>query len=68
MLNFQTLEDTRTNDEPYIFLIPSFTMIAGYHHKLPADLQSDMNKARQQAEQWATGEYAQALAKGDAIS
>ena len=68
VLNFETLEDTKTNDEPYIFLIPSFTMIAGYHHRLPGDLQQDVNKARQQAEQWATGEYAQALAKGDALS
>jgi len=68
VLNFQTLEDTKTNDEPYIFLIPSFTMIAGYHHKLPPDLQQDVNKARQEAEQWASGEYAQALAKGDAMS
>jgi carboxypeptidase C (cathepsin A) len=68
VLNFQTLQDTRTNDEPYIFLVPSFTMIAGYHHKLPPDLGQDVNKARQQAEQWASGEYAQALAKGDALS
>src|SRR6266852_3574296 len=68
VLNFETLEDTKTNDEPYIFLIPSFTMIAGYHHKLPSDLQQDVNKARQQAEQWASGEYVQALAKGDALS
>ena len=68
VLNFQTLEDTKTNDEPYIFLIPSFTMVAGYHHKLPADLQQDVNKARQQAEQWASGEYAQALNKGDVLS
>jgi carboxypeptidase C (cathepsin A) len=68
VLNFQTLEDTKTNDEPYIFLIPSYAMIAGYHHKLPPDLQQDANKARQEAEQWASGEYAQALAKGDAMS
>jgi carboxypeptidase C (cathepsin A) len=68
VLNFQTLVDQKTNDEPYIFLIPSFTMIAGYHHKLPADLQQDVNKARQQAEQWASGEYAQALAKGDSLT
>jgi carboxypeptidase C (cathepsin A) len=68
VLNFQTLEDTKTNDEPYIFLIPSFTMIAGYHHKLPPDLQGDVNKARQEAEHWASGEYAQALAKGDALT
>src|SRR3954470_24469248 len=68
VLNFQTLIDQKTNDEPYIFLVPSFTMIAGYHHKLPADLQQDVNKARQQAEQWASGEYATALAKGDSLT
>ena len=68
VLNFQTLEDTKTNDEPYIYLIPSYTMIAGYHHKLPSDLLQDLNKARQEAEQWAVGEYTQALAKGDAMT
>ena len=68
VLNFQTLEDSKTNDEPYVFLIPSFTMTAGYHHKLPADLQQDPNQARLQAEQWASGDYARALAKGDALS
>src|SRR6202140_4504686 len=55
VLNFQTLQDEKTNAEPYIFLIPSFTMTAGYHHKLPSDLQQDVNKARQEAEQWASG-------------
>ncbi len=68
VLNFETLEDNFTNDQPYIFLIPSYTMIAGYHHKLPPDLAQDMNHARQQSEQWASTEYAQALAKGDALS
>lgn len=67
VLDFQTLEETKTNDEPYIFLIPSFTMIAGYHHKLPPDLQQDVNKARQEAEQWAVNDYAKALAEGDSI-
>ena len=68
VMNFETLEDTKTNDQPYIFLLPSFTMIAGYHHKLPTDLSQDMNKARQESEQFASGEYAKALAKGDALS
>jgi len=68
VLSFETLEDNKTNDQPYIFLIPSFTMIAGYHHKLASDLAQDMNKARQEAEQWASGEYAQALAKGDSLA
>jgi carboxypeptidase C (cathepsin A) len=68
VLNFETLEDNKTNDEPYIFLLPSFTMIAGFHHKLAPDLAQDMNKARQESEQFASGEYAQALAKGDALT
>ncbi len=68
VLNFETLEDNPTNDQPYVFLIPSFTMIAGYHHKLAADLAQDMNKARQQAEQWASTEYERALDKGDALT
>jgi carboxypeptidase C (cathepsin A) len=67
-LSFQTLDDTKVNDLPYPLLIPSFTMIAGYHHKLPSDLSADMNKARQESEQWAATEYTQALDKGDALT
>jgi carboxypeptidase C (cathepsin A) len=68
VLNFQTLVDTNTNDQPYVMLIPTFTMIAGYHHKLPADLAQDMAKARQESAQWAMTTYAQGLDKGDALS
>jgi carboxypeptidase C (cathepsin A) len=66
-LRYQTLEDNKSNDQPYILLIPSFTMIAGFHHKLADDLASDLGKARQQSELWASTEYAQALAKGDGL-
>jgi carboxypeptidase C (cathepsin A) len=68
VLNFQSLVDAKTNDQPYIFLIPSFTMIAGYHHKLAADLQQDLNKLREEAEQWADNDYAKALSKGDTLT
>ncbi len=68
VLNFETLDENFTNDQPYIFLIPSFTMIAGYHHKLPPDLAVDMTKARQESEHWASTEYEQALDKGDALT
>src|SRR5579863_9915910 len=68
VLNFETLEDNFTNDQPYVFLIPSFTMIAGYHHKLPADLAQDMNRARKESEQWASTEYERALDKGDSLT
>jgi len=68
VLNFETLQDNKTNDLPYVLLIPSFTMIAGFHHKLPPDLNTDMTKARQESEQWASTEYASALSKGDALT
>ena len=68
VLNFETLEENFTNDQPYIFLIPSFTVIAGYHRKLAPDLAQDMNRARQEAERWASTEYEQALDKGDAMT
>jgi carboxypeptidase C (cathepsin A) len=67
-LTFQTLEYTKSNDQPYILLIPTFTMIAGYHKKLPPDLMQDVDKARQESAQWAATDYTQALAKGDAIT
>jgi carboxypeptidase C (cathepsin A) len=67
-LSFQTLVDNRSNDQPYVLLIPTFTMVAGYHKKLPPDLAQDMTKARQESVQWASTEYAQALAKGDSLS
>ncbi len=66
-LSFQTLVDNRSNDEPYILLIPTFTMIAVYHKKLSPDLMQDMNRTREESERWASTDYAQALAKGDSL-
>ena len=67
-LSFQTLVDNKSNDQPYILLIPTFTMVAGYHKKLPSDLSQDLARARQESVQWASTEYTQALAKGDALT
>ena len=68
VLNFETLISNKTNDQAYVFLVPSFTMIAGYHHKLVPDLAQDMNKAREESQRWASTDYAQALDKGDALT
>jgi carboxypeptidase C (cathepsin A) len=68
VLNFETLISNKTNDQAYVFLVPSFTMIAGYHHKLAPDLAQDMNRAREESQRWASTEYAQALDKGDALT
>jgi carboxypeptidase C (cathepsin A) len=68
VLNFETLISNKTNDQAYVFLVPSFTMIAGYHHKLAPDLAQDMNQARQESQRWASTDYALALDKGDALT
>ena len=68
VLNFETLISNKTNDQAYVFLVPSFTMIAGYHHKLAPDLAQDINKAREESQRWASTDYALALGKGDALT
>jgi len=67
-VDFATLEWKKNNDAPYVLLLPTFTMIAAYHKKLPADLMQDLAKTRQEVEHWASNDYALALAKGDALS
>jgi carboxypeptidase C (cathepsin A) len=68
VLSFETLEFAKTNDVPYPLILPTFTWIAGFHHKLPSDLQADVAKASQEARDWALSEYWAALNKGDAMS
>src|SRR6266849_6123970 len=67
-IDFQTLEWNKSNDLPYALLLPTFNMIAGYHHKLPADLSQDMTKTRQDVVRWAMSDYLLALSKGDAMT
>jgi carboxypeptidase C (cathepsin A) len=67
-VDFQTLEWNNSNDLPYLLLVPSFNMIAGYHHKLAADLTQDVAKTREEVVRWSNNEYALALAKGDALT
>jgi carboxypeptidase C (cathepsin A) len=67
-VDFATLEWNNSNDLPYFLLVPSFSMIAAYHHKLAADLTGDINKTRDDVVRWSLNDYAMALAKGDALS
>src|SRR6516164_7646838 len=67
ILNFQTAEFDRGNDLPYILYLPTYTAIAWYHKKLPADLQGDLQKAIAESRTYAMGEYADVLALGDDV-
>ncbi|GAC1634450.1 MAG: peptidase S10 [Candidatus Acidiferrum sp.] len=68
ILNFQTAEFDTGNDLPYILYLPTYTAIAWYHKKLPGDLQGDLQKAIADSKAYATGEYADALMKGDTLA
>jgi len=56
-------------DDRTIFFLPTLTTSAWYHHMLPPELQKlSIAEVAQQARQFAHGEYATALEKGDEIS
>jgi carboxypeptidase C (cathepsin A) len=66
ILNFQTAEFDTGNDLPYILFLPTYTAIAWYHKKLPADLQSGgLQKAVDDSRNFAAHEYTDALMSGD---
>ena len=68
ILNFETAEFDTGNDLPYILYLPTYTAIAWYHKKLPADLQGgEVQKAVEESRKFAVGEYADALMTGDAL-
>jgi carboxypeptidase C (cathepsin A) len=67
VLDFSTLGFNPGNDLPYILYLPSETAAAWYHKKLAPDLQADMKKALAESEQFALGDYTQALMKGAQI-
>ncbi|HET9697951.1 MAG TPA: peptidase S10, partial [Terriglobales bacterium] len=68
IIRFQTVTGGSTNDQAFIDTLPTYTMIAWYHKKLPADLMQDQAKTRAEAEKFASTEYAAILAKGDTLS
>ncbi len=68
ILNFGTAEFDSGNDLPYILFLPTYAATAWYHHKLPSDLQSlPVDQVASQAEQFALGEYTDALMQGDRL-
>jgi carboxypeptidase C (cathepsin A) len=68
ILNFETARFDVGNDLPYILFLPTYTAIAWYHKKLPADLQGDLQKAVEESKHFARGEYLDALMAGDTLS
>lgn len=68
IMNFQTVRFQRGNDVSYATHLPTYTAIAWYHQKLPADLQKDLRHAVEESRKFAAGDYQLLLYKGDALT
>ena len=68
VLNFQALDFTPQNNDPYVGFLPSYATTAWYHQKLSPDLQEKtVSEIAAAARTFANGAYASALRRGDAL-
>jgi carboxypeptidase C (cathepsin A) len=68
ILNFETASFDSGNDLAYELFLPTYTAIAWYHKRLPADLQGgSLENAVRESEAFALGDYGHALMQGDAV-
>jgi carboxypeptidase C (cathepsin A) len=56
------------NDLPYVLTLPGFTATAWYHKKLAPELQADLPKALRESEDFAFGDYNDALLRGASLA
>lgn len=66
-LNFQTLREYDGNDLPYICNLPAYAAVAHYHNMLKGQNGRNLEKAIQDAEEFAMNEYTLALMQGDKL-
>jgi len=69
VLNFQTLEFSPQNIDPYIDFLPTYATTAWYHHRLAPDMQSkSVEEVAAAARAFAGKEYSLALLHGDSVT
>jgi carboxypeptidase C (cathepsin A) len=66
VLDFATIDFNINNDLPYIMFMPGYTATAWYHNVLKP--QQPLEAWLKEAEEFALGEYASALLKGDSLT
>lgn len=66
VLDFTTIDFNVNNELPYIMFLPGYTATAWYHEVLKPH--RPLQTWLKEAEEFALGEYAQALLKGDALT
>jgi len=65
VLDFTTIDFHLNNELPYVLFLPGYAATAWYHGKL--NLKTSLNAFLKEVEEFAGGEYATALFKGDAL-
>jgi len=68
VIDFSTLRGGVRNDGQYPGFLPTYTVTAWYHKKLPADLMADFDKTVAEAREFAYGDYLVALNKGNRLT
>jgi carboxypeptidase C (cathepsin A) len=68
VIDFSTLRGGPDNDVQYPGFLPTYTVTAWYHQRLPSDLQADFDKAVREAREFAYGDYLVALNKGNRLT
>jgi carboxypeptidase C (cathepsin A) len=69
VINFQTLRFGGSNDLPYVVFLPTYAATAWYHKALSPELQAKpLAEVVAEAEQFAIGDYAEALIRGTGLT
>jgi carboxypeptidase C (cathepsin A) len=68
ILNFQTADFHTGNDLPYILFLPTYTATAWFHKRLSDELKRDLYATLAEVENFALGDYANALLQGDDLA
>ena len=68
VIDFRTLTEAPGNDIHYAGFLPTYTVTALYHKKLPADVQGSLEEIMDEAREFAFGEYLLALTKGNRLT
>ncbi len=68
VIDFSTLSEVPGNVIYYAGFLPTYTVTAWYHKKLPADVQGSLEEIMDEAREFAFGEYLLALTKGNRLT
>lgn len=68
VIDFSTLSEAPGNSIHYAGFLPTYTVTALYHKKLPSDVQGSLEEIMDEARKFAFGEYLLALTKGNQLT